>query len=247
MRKIRKKFLKTLMLASFLWISNEIVLANTISVDGELFEVTSILVEERTLIGASSFVNSIGGEISWNEEERLVTITHEDIIIELTIDSEVGIINGDEVELEVPAIIYNESTFLPLRFIAESLGFSVNFRNGIAVILTPNFVPFTLQYLRENYLELDEREVILLFHNRNLVGERIEEGYYTVIGPRDSFGFFSVLNENENVIFTEGILGEETPQFIKNLLPTFYNETTVYLLENHTVYLEDFEYLIFIR
>ena len=241
-----KTIFKPMLLGAFFFVGATTAYANPISVDGEIFEVPSILIEERTLVGVHSLIESLGGYTQWDEEERRVTVTHENAVIELVIDSEIGIVDGEEVELEVPAIIYNESTFLPLRFIAESLGFSVNFRDGMAVILTPNFIPPTLAYLEEMEL-LEGREVITLFHNENLVGNRIQEGYYTVIAPIRNFGFFSVLNENGNLIFTDGVLGYETPEFLQNLLQGLSTETTVYLLENHVVYLENFEYLIFIR
>ncbi|MCL2610889.1 MAG: copper amine oxidase N-terminal domain-containing protein [Defluviitaleaceae bacterium] len=218
---------------------------NTISVDGQYVSVETVLVEERILIQARSLVEALDATIEWDEEARLVTINH-DSVIKLTIDHPIAYVDGVAQPLEAVPTIFNESTFLPLRFIAESLGFHVGFANGMVTILTPNFVPPTFAYLQEQGL-LDDLEYTILFHKQNLVGEAIESGYYIVIAPMDTWGFFSVLNENGNVIFTDALLGTDVPNFIRNLLQGVEGRTTVYLLEGHTVDIEDFQYLLFVR
>jgi len=222
--------------------------ANTISVDGEYVETEMVILEERTLIQARSLVDAIGGDIEWNEAERLVTISHEvtEAIIQLTIDERTALVNGEEIEIEVPPTILEGYTFLPLRFIAENLGFYVDFVHGIVTIITPSFVPQTLAYLESNEL-LENLEVTVLYRNLNVVGEHIEAGYYTVVSPMDNWGFFSVLNENNSVIFTEGLLGENVPQFIQSLLDGTPPTSTVYLLDGHKIDLENFRYLLFVR
>jgi hypothetical protein len=247
-RKIKmKNFLKKAIFAAIFTIPTVSVHASydIISVDGHHVSVETVLVEERTLIQARSLVEALGGTINWNEEERLVTI-HHDSTIQLTIDSSIAYVDGVEQELEVVPTIFNESTFLPLRFVAENLGFSIDFVDGMVTILTTAFVPPTLTYLQEQGL-IEGLEATVLFLNQNLVGESIESGHYTVIPPMNKWGFFNVLDEDGNMIFTDLVSGLNISQFLEDLLPEVEQTTTVHLLDGHIVDLENFQYLLFLR
>jgi len=64
---------------------------------------------------------ALGAEVKWDGEHRKVTITKGDTVIEIFIDSEVAFVNGTPVELDAAAFISNDRTYLPVRFVAESL------------------------------------------------------------------------------------------------------------------------------
>ncbi len=75
-------------------------------------------------------VESIEGKIDWNATERKVTITKDNIVIELWIDNPVAKINGipTPIDIQAPKLapkIVAGRTFLPLRFVAENLGCEV--------------------------------------------------------------------------------------------------------------------------
>lgn len=84
----------------------------------------------RTLIPIRIVVESIEGKIDWNATERKVTITKDNIVIELWIDNPVAKINGipTPIDIQAPKLapkIVAGRTFLPLRFVAENLGCEV--------------------------------------------------------------------------------------------------------------------------
>jgi len=84
----------------------------------------------RTLIPIRIVVESIEGKIDWNATERKVTITKDNIVIELWIDNPVAKINGIPTPIDIQApklspMIVAGRTFLPLRFVAENLGCEV--------------------------------------------------------------------------------------------------------------------------
>ena len=62
---------------------------------------------------------------SCSEETRVVTITKDEIVIVITIDAEIAVVNGEEVKLDSPAFIENDRTYTPIRFISENLGAEV--------------------------------------------------------------------------------------------------------------------------
>ncbi len=92
-------------------------------------DVAPVIRNDRTMLPARFVAENLGAEVAWDEEARKVTITKGDIVIEITIDAETAIVNGEEVKLDSPAFIENDRTYTPIRFIAEALGAKV-FWNG---------------------------------------------------------------------------------------------------------------------
>ncbi len=84
----------------------------------------------RTFLSARYLVVPLGGKIDWDDVERKVTCNLVDITVELWIDKPTARVNGVEVQIDpdnpdvVPTII-NDRTMVPMRFIAESLDFEV--------------------------------------------------------------------------------------------------------------------------
>ena len=84
----------------------------------------------RTVVPIRAIVEALGGTIGWDGTERKVTINFKDTVIELWIDKPQASVNGvmkwiDEGNHNVKPIIVNGRTMLPLRFVAENLGGSV--------------------------------------------------------------------------------------------------------------------------
>jgi hypothetical protein len=85
----------------------------------------------RTVVPIRAIVEALGGTIGWDGTERKVTINLHDNEIMLWIGNPVAGVNGasvyiDENNHSVKPIIINDRTMLPLRFVAESLGCTVD-------------------------------------------------------------------------------------------------------------------------
>ena len=107
-----------------------------VSLDGQYVDVSPVIVDGRTLMPARDVVEMLGGEVAWNGELRQVTIEHGNTNVLLTIDNAVAHVNGLPVTLDVPPQIVNDSTKIPLRFVAEALGVDVDFYDGTILITT---------------------------------------------------------------------------------------------------------------
>ena len=81
------------------------------------------------MLPARFVAENLGAKVEWDEAARKVTISKDDVVIEITIDAEVALVNGEEVKLDSPAFIENGRTYTPIRFISENLGAKV-FWNG---------------------------------------------------------------------------------------------------------------------
>jgi len=90
------------------------------------FEEKAPVVEQwTTLVPAKAFLEQLGFEISWNEENKVVTAVKKNLEITLQINNSTAWVNDDEFSLTVAPKIINKSTFVPLRFIAEAAGYEV--------------------------------------------------------------------------------------------------------------------------
>lgn len=77
----------------------------------------------RTLLPVRAVVEKMGGDVSWNEQTRTVTLSRGESVIRLTIDSLTALLNGEEKTLDTAPKIIGGRTMLPIRFIADGFGF----------------------------------------------------------------------------------------------------------------------------
>ena len=97
---------------------------------------TPFIKDGRTLAPFRTITEQLGAKVSWDPVERLVSMQKGLIEIELVIDSSIAKVNGNVVDLDVPATIVNDRTFVPVRFLAEALNVEIAWEpNGNIVSL----------------------------------------------------------------------------------------------------------------
>jgi len=85
------------------------------------FDVEPMIADNRTLVPLRKIFEKFGAAVTWIEVESKVRAVRNDVAIELVINEYTALINSEAVALDVPAMIHDGRTFVPLRFIAESL------------------------------------------------------------------------------------------------------------------------------
>lgn len=99
-----------------------------------------IIYEERTLIPIRSVFEKLDWEVSWDSNQKMAIISNATTIISITIednDMQVYDIAADmqeTVALDVPAMIINDSTMIPLRAVCEALGTEVNWNGNTKTV-----------------------------------------------------------------------------------------------------------------
>lgn len=76
---------------------------------------------ERTMLPIRFIVENLGGSVVWDMAEKKTVIVKDGNVIEIPIGQATAYVNGEEIELDSPAYIENDRTYLPLRFVAENL------------------------------------------------------------------------------------------------------------------------------
>jgi len=91
-----------------------------------IFDVDPIIENDKTLVPMRAIFEMLGAEITWDGETRSVVGVKSGIIIIMQIDNPVASINGEELILDVPPRIINDTTLVPLRVVAEGLSAKVD-------------------------------------------------------------------------------------------------------------------------
>ena len=110
--------------------NNEIILtigSQKISVFGREIQndVAPKIVNDRTMLPIRIVAESLGGTVTWNGELQRVTIQKGADVILITIGADTAYVNGTAVKLDAAAFVENGRTYLPLRFVSETLGAQV--------------------------------------------------------------------------------------------------------------------------
>ncbi|WP_031514097.1 copper amine oxidase N-terminal domain-containing protein [Desulfofalx alkaliphila] len=121
-----KKRLITLLTLCIFFFSTSLAMAASPSIyingDQLVTEKPAIVKDGRTLLPLRVVFEALDQEVNWNAENK--SITSGDIWLQ--IDNPVAKVDGKEMKLDVPAQLIDGSTYVPLRFVAESLGKEVN-------------------------------------------------------------------------------------------------------------------------
>ncbi len=84
-----------------------------------------IIENGRTLLPIRACMESLGGDVSWDEENQTVTTLLGNRRVDLIIDDRTAYVDFVQATLDVPARIINGRTLVPVRFVCESFGLSV--------------------------------------------------------------------------------------------------------------------------
>lgn len=93
------------------------------------------IVNDRTMLPMRSIFERIGARVTWIESEKIIFATKGSLLITMQIDNtvmSVQQIENDEIikiELDSPPFIVNGSTLVPVRAVAESLGYNVEWNS----------------------------------------------------------------------------------------------------------------------
>ena len=93
---------------------------------------------DRTLVPVRFISEILGYKVDWDDATKNVTITKGDHTIVLTIGSETMYSNGKAVQMDTAPVIYNDRTFVPIRFVAENFGLEVGFDNATQEVTLSN-------------------------------------------------------------------------------------------------------------
>lgn len=109
-----------------------------IQIEGRKLEVLVINLGGRTLVPLLAVGEVLGAVIGWDESNRTATLTLSDRTVSLQIGSTAAtVMRGGQsqvVTLDVPAVLFQDRTYVPARFVAEGLGYKVSYDEAARVV-----------------------------------------------------------------------------------------------------------------
>ncbi|MEK3773891.1 CotH kinase family protein [Paenibacillus sp. FSL K6-4396] len=88
----------------------------------------------RVMVPVNAILETLGAEVTWDKTAKTVTAVLNDQTLVLKIGSSTATVNGETLEIDAPAIIQNSRTLVPVRFISEGLGLTVNWDQTAAQV-----------------------------------------------------------------------------------------------------------------
>lgn len=122
--------------------------AISVTIDGKIktFDVMPVMENDRVLVPMRGIFETLGADVSWNDKTMTVTAVKDDTIVELQIDNKTAKVNDKEIELDVPAKLVSKRTMVPVKFVADALGYNANWNaeTNTVVITTKETTPHML-------------------------------------------------------------------------------------------------------
>jgi inhibitor of cysteine peptidase len=144
-----------------LFVGSSKAILNNVDTSIDKFEpgVVPFIQDGRTLVPVRFISESFGADVSWLPETRTILVKKDATTIQLVLDSTEMNVNSNKFILDVPAQIFQNRTFVPLRSLVEALGMEVFWSEGLIVISSEEI--FNLETDREDILGVIDRLNVL--------------------------------------------------------------------------------------
>lgn len=150
----------------------------TVQLNGEYIDFTDEngnvvnpeMINNRTMVPMRKIFEVVGAEVEWDGEERKITATTEEKIINLQINNTTASVQDKvtdevtEITLDAAPVILNNRTLVPVRFIAESLEKQVGWdnENRCVIVIDYSFIQENLNMYAPalvEFLEMEKEEM----------------------------------------------------------------------------------------
>lgn len=86
------------------------------------------------MVPARELCNHLGANVGWDANTKTVTLTKDNIKVEVVIGATTAKINGNVVNIGTAAVEKNSRIFLPIRFLADNMHATFNFDSSTKIV-----------------------------------------------------------------------------------------------------------------
>lgn len=116
------------------------------------FDVAPAIESGRTLVPVRAIFEELGMEVSY--DDGAIAAKKEGLAIDLSVDSDIAFVNGEQKTLDVPSRIVDSRTLVPLRFIGEATGLFVDYISDVKTVVM-NDLPSAVLEPKKHDLKTD--------------------------------------------------------------------------------------------
>lgn len=192
------------------------------------FKTAPVLIKGTTLLPIRIIIEKLGGTLKWDEVENIIDIKYKSKRITLQIGNKTARVDNEEKMLDVEAVILNNRTMIPLRFVAESLGCKVYWHGDNKISLSTNALKDTFSSDRFSTEDLSIYDAVLKKQIRlGMAKEEIDK----LFGIQPEMDFLGKYNyEGLEVYYRDGIAAGLMVSSGNNLSTRFSTVRNVNLL-----------------
>ncbi|MDI6601670.1 MAG: N-acetylmuramoyl-L-alanine amidase [Thermoanaerobacteraceae bacterium] len=109
----------------------------SINIDGNIVtsDVPPVIINDRTMVPVRVISESLGALVDWDNNTNTVYISYEGNLIELSVGKSEAKVNRNAIKLDTSAMIVNDRTMVPLRFVAEALKLQVDWDQATYTVM----------------------------------------------------------------------------------------------------------------
>ncbi len=124
-------------------------------------KVPAIIENGRTLIPLRSIAEALGFQVEWQASDQRIIMRRDQQRIEMQIGSRIAMANAVPVTMDLAPCLIKNTTMVPLRFVAQNMGYSVAFskswhENQADVYITPYTLISDEELAQINKINFDE-------------------------------------------------------------------------------------------
>ncbi|MGE5675553.1 MAG: copper amine oxidase N-terminal domain-containing protein [Mycobacterium leprae] len=108
-----------------------------VMVDGQIipFDVSPANVNGRILVPLRAIAEALGAKVEWDPAAQVIALTKNGHVVRLSIGGEQAALDDQYFTLDVPPQIIGDRTMVPVRFISQALGATVNWDPGSRTVI----------------------------------------------------------------------------------------------------------------
>lgn len=174
--------------------------------------VTPYVKNGHTMIPLRCVIEGLGGTIDWDSNLNGARATLNGISITMPIGSDYATVNGTQVQMTTPAIVTGGRTMVPVRFVAETLGYDVNWvSDGAYVTISVSSKNYVSSYdydIPDNYEQYgySSGKYFNYYSNDMIEGTgQITIAYFDMNDPSDYSHFVSGLTRTNKYKVVDGM------------------------------------------
>ncbi|MEW9700860.1 stalk domain-containing protein [Paenibacillus sp. SI8] len=102
------------------------------------FDAPPVIINGNAYLPIRPVSESFGAAVDWEEDNATVTVSTDVATVMCSIDNPTAYVDGEPMQIETPPLLLGGRTYVPLRFISESLGLQVDWNAPTQTIQISN-------------------------------------------------------------------------------------------------------------
>ena len=95
-----------------------------------------IIIDGTTMVPFRNLLESLNASVNYDAKTKTITTSTDNVTIKLVLGEKIAVKNGELMQLAVAPYVNNGVTYVPLRFLSQSFGYTVDFKSNTISIAT---------------------------------------------------------------------------------------------------------------